>query len=228
MKNIFGIDNWKIEKSGLDNQRTIDVSIYLSYPSVNSLISLEPPLRTKVINKTQQNKLIKILDELKIDSYKLIGTKKRPSGISSKILYRDLKKISKVPEIEQIFIERVSGAKRINQKKPLKFFCVKMTIAIQIEGQLRGLQDYEEKFVLIKAKSSEEAIKRVEREEANAEPYFNPNAELVRWKLETIDDCYETFIDNIDEFNKPEGVEVYSILKKRRLSKKRYWDCKTQ
>ena len=43
-----------------------------------------------------------------------------------------------------------------------------------------------------------------------------------------MDDCYETDIVDFTDLNNPEGTEVFSVLKKRRLTKERYWDGKLE
>jgi hypothetical protein len=97
-----------------------------------------------------------------------------------------------------------------------------MTVAIQIEGQTKGTQHYEERYVLFKSYSEAEAIKKAEADAlAYQQPYLNADGLLVRWKVESIDDVYEVV-------TKPhakglEGAEVFSVLKARKLNPGRAW-----
>ena len=82
-------------------------------------------------------------------------------------------------------------------RKKLSYFCVKMTVAIQIEGRERGTQFFEERYVLHRACSEAEAIAKAEAAApAYGEPYLNLDKILVRWKIESIDDVYEVVLDN--------------------------------
>jgi hypothetical protein len=127
--------------------------------------------------------------------------------------------------IGYVSIKKIDKAKEKKAKPTQNFYCVKMTVAIEIEGKNKGLQTIEERFVLIKAKSFDDAYDKLEAKKGNyGEPYLNSSGELVRWKIERFDDCYITDIHNFKDLNDPDGVEVYSKLKTRRLTKERTWD----
>ncbi|MHB1276808.1 MAG: DUF4288 domain-containing protein [Bacteroidia bacterium] len=104
-----------------------------------------------------------------------------------------------------------------------------MTVAIEIEGRTHGLQTYEERFVLIRAKSHDDAYNKLERtRNTYSDPYLNSDGQLVRWRIESLDDCFETDIGRFKDLDDTEGTEVYSILKTRRLTKERIWDGKSE
>ncbi len=225
MNRVFNLDEWIITKEISDKERMVDVSIYLKYPKFDSLINFSPNERKSRTNFELKEKYKLLLETDLIETYKKIGSASRPSGIETRVSLANLNKIAKLKFVNNIFVKKVSGAK----KKPIKinssFFCVKMTVAIQIEGYKKGMQTYEERMVLVKAKSFEDAYKKVEKQKKDYElPYLNSNGELVRWKIESFDDCYSTGKDFIEEFDEPNGVEVFSSLKKRRLNKNRFWD----
>ncbi len=100
-----------------------------------------------------------------------------------------------------------------------------MTVAIEIEGLEKGMQTFEERFVIVKAKSQDDAYQKMENQKKSyVKPYLNSDGRQVRWRIESFDDCYETGVDKLSEFNNPEGVEVYSKLKSRKLTPERIWD----
>jgi hypothetical protein len=98
-----------------------------------------------------------------------------------------------------------------------------MIVQIQIEGQTTGMQLYEERFVLTKADTCTHAEKKVVKEMKDYEtPYLNSSGEIVRWKLESIEDIYEVDLDRKNDFT--ESVEVFSKFKRRKFDKKNIWD----
>ncbi|RSK48364.1 DUF4288 domain-containing protein [Hymenobacter rigui] len=114
-------------------------------------------------------------------------------------------------------------------KKQQQFYGVQTTVAVQIEGETQGLQLCEQRWLLIKAASCEEACEKVRNaSRAYAELYLNSDGKLVRWQLESVDDCYETGLMKLSELDNPDGAEVFSILKRRRLTPDRTWDGKSE
>ncbi|HEX8022879.1 MAG TPA: DUF4288 domain-containing protein [Mucilaginibacter sp.] len=104
---------------------------------------------------------------------------------------------------------------------------MKMTVVIEEEGILPKKQQIEKRFVLIKAKSGEDAYEQLEkREHEYARPYLNPYGRFVRWRVECYDDCYETDIESPADLDNPAGVEVYSKLSIRKNKDKAIWDGK--
>jgi hypothetical protein len=91
---------------------------------------------------------------------------------------------------------------------------VRARVAVTIEGQVRGLQTIEDRFLLVRASSSEDAVARLASEwRAYSRPYLNRDGRIVRWLLDEIIDVYDVPDDEI----RPEGTEVYSKLSARRL-----------
>ena len=199
-------------------------SIYLKYPKLENVVKFDFPERKKYQENFLRINFQKLIESKYFDSYELIGSKRNPRGIKTKLTLASTLKLKKKTFIGNIFIDKLDGAKKKLNKPLLAFFCVKMTVSIQIEGFKEGMQSCEDRYVLIKAKNPEDAYNKVEKQEKDyAKPYLNSDLRLVSWKIESYDDCYETFIDNINDFNKPEGVEVYSKLRSRKLTKERAW-----
>lgn len=132
--------------------------------------------------------------------------------------------IAKLACVRNVYIERIEHAKRCKISQILEFFCVKMTVAIQIEGITTGMQTYEERYVLVKARDMEDAYRRVAKQEKSySTAYLNPDCRLVRWKIESYDDCFSTGITDTHSFNEHTGNEIFSVLKKRKLDKDTSW-----
>lgn len=229
MKKIYDLDEWKIDKNVPDNMQIASVRIHLKYIDLKKVIQLTSKERIIAIDKHFRDNFHKLLRTASFDTYKLIGNKKRPTGVETTIIIKDIERLTRHSFIENIFINSVKGGKKTIKTEPARFFCIKMTVAIQIEGLKNGLQTYEERYVLIKAKTSDEAYKKIDRQKKKYEqPYLNSQGQLVRWKVENLDDCYATDIIGCDDLNNPEGAEVFSLLKKRKLTKERYWNGKLQ
>lgn len=225
MKKVINLDDWILTEGVSDEIRIVEFSLHLEYLDVKHLYQYKPSQRNSEINKDMQEKFKLLIETNLFDTYERIGKCLRPSGIKTKVPFNILSKIAKLKIVKSIFIKSISHARKKSIKKKNSFYCVKMTVAIQIEGYKKGMQTYEERMVLVKATSFEDAYKKVEKQKKDYEiPYLNYNGELVRWKIESYDDCYSTGKDFIEEFYEPNGVEVFSTLKKRRFNKSRFWD----
>lgn len=218
MGKVLGLDDWIFDKAVPDSERMTQVGIHLLYPDTKVWFDLTPPERKARINLDQSEKFQKLIDLKLSHQYTVIGEKRNPRGIKIKITYTKLQDIANFDFIGTIHIESIDYATKIKSKPTLRFFCVKMTVAVEVEGHVKGMQTIEDRFVIIKAKSSDDAYNKLEKKKDDyAEPYLNSDGGLVRWKIESFDDCYETYIQTSDDFNKPEGVEVYSKLRGRRI-----------
>ncbi|MGH9523283.1 MAG: DUF4288 domain-containing protein, partial [Terriglobales bacterium] len=82
------------------------------------------------------------------------------------------------------------------------------------------LQSTEDRFVLLRASSFEDAEEGLRREWVEyASPYLNPNGQIVSWQLDHVVDVYDTGQNEID----PAGTEVYSKLSGRRMRPAYVW-----
>jgi hypothetical protein len=222
---IYTLNDWTFTKNIPDEERILRVKIYLKSPDQNSYIHLEIPERKKFSNNHFKARFNKLINNSIISDYEIIGNKVKPRGIITKIKLSELSLIAKLQFVDYIFIDKMNGAKKKKDKKELEFFCVRMTVLIQVEGVFSGMQTYEDRFVLIKAKDFEDAYRKLEKQEkVYVKPYLNTDMRLVRWKIISYDDCYSTGIKNLEEFNNKEGVEVFSKLGRRKVDGKNTWD----
>lgn len=217
MNKLIGLKEWNLSKSS-SQKRTVELKIYLKHPTLKSIINYRPVERKKKITEYLIKNYSRLIKTKLFNDYELIGNKKRPAGIKTKMDFSLLPKLEKLNYIERVFINKISNARKVNPKESEHFYCIKMTVAIEIEGIKKGIQTVEERFVLIKAKSFENAYKKVERQKTKyVQPYLNSQGQIVKWNIESFDDCYRTDAITIEDFNNPEGVEVYSKLKTRRI-----------
>jgi Domain of unknown function (DUF4288) len=134
---------------------------------------------------------------------------------------RDLVAFASALGIRSICIEKVAGFRRNRETtSPFSWYCVRALIVIRVEKQRSGLQTIEDRFVLIRACSCNEATKRLKGHWLEyATPYLNSDGQMVSWSLEKILDVFETGETEID----PAGTEVYSKLNHRRMRPSQVW-----
>jgi hypothetical protein len=220
MTKIINRDEW-ILNADFNKNAVVDVNITVMYPDYKTMLELTPTERKKKISQDLTSKFKALVATHLFESYTLIGTSKKPRGIKTCIPFSYLEKIEESDDEVTVFINKIEGARKKRRQKPLSFFCVKMTVAIEIEGLTKGLQKIEERFVIVKAKSGEEAIEKLEKTKENySEPYLNSDGRLVHWIIESFDDWYETEISTLKDLEAPDGAEVFSKFKSRRYRDK--------
>lgn len=205
-------------------KRMATASVYLKYFDLKTVAELKLKDRREFIRNFFKANFRKLLNTNCFTEYELIGTTRKPLGIKTTVSLATLNKLAAFSYVKSIVIRKLDGAKKKPGRTIDQFYCVKMTVAIQIEGFISGLQTIEDRYVLVKAKSEEAAYNQVARQEKKySKPYFNSDLRLVRWKIESYDDCFCTSISEYKEIVNPKGVEVFSVLRNRKLTKARSW-----
>jgi len=220
---IIGVENIKDIDFFEDE---IQIKVYLKYPDYDDILNIEPKERIKVIRKRKKEIYFNALTQLQSENFKRIGEKNSPSGFEIKCDKVELLKLNKSKEVERIILckqedEYISALHNVE-----KYFAVIARFVIQIENRIKGLQDYEDRTLLIKARSGDEAEEKLKKSFKDYEkPYLNPYGELVRWKFEEFIDWYETSYDSIESMldDDSEGIEIFSRLKSRRFNSERAW-----
>lgn len=109
-------------------------------------------------------------------------------------------------------------AKRLPSKP--EWYCCRCKVAIQVEGQGKGNQGLEERFVLVVGTDFGKAERLLRKNWGDySEPYLNSNGEAVRWHLEEVVDVYHVGSLELD----PQGTEVFSSLRERRMKPEFEW-----
>jgi hypothetical protein len=196
---------------------TIDVTV--KEPSQRSVFALPPSERMRAL-KTVQNRRMKALTAT-LRGLRSIEVVPTSHGLRCKLRVIDLDRVRKLPGIGYIWVRRVEGLRRSPRKPQEEWFAVRGRVMIQIEGQTKGLQSYEDRILLVLARTFREAERRALREFVNYAKllYLNRSGHIVRWKLERIIDVYETDLEELD----PRGTEVWSSLHSRRMRKEYEW-----
>lgn len=229
MEEIYGLKDWILDKKVSNTKRSAGVKIVIRYPEQDQFINLKPKERIKAINKCFRDNYKKLIALELFESCEISALKKKPQTIIAKLKYNQLKTIARLNYVASIWIQSVDHAELLIKEKilPDRYFCVKMTVVIDVEGILPKKQQIEKRFVLIKAKSGADAYEQLEkRKHEYTRPYLNPDGRFVRWRIDSYDDCYETDIESPADLDSPAGVEVYSKLSTRKNKDKITWDGK--
>lgn len=144
-----------------------------------------------------------------------------PIEVTGRIAAARVRDLGSQPGVRLIYVSQIPGhRRRPHQRRSLQWFCVRGCVAIQIEGETRGMQTVEDRFMLVRGASPRDAEERLRGQwRRYAEPYLNPHGQLVRWKLEAVTDVYQIAEEVLD----PGGTEVYSKLGRRRLRPEFAW-----
>ncbi len=219
MKKILNLNDWRLDKNISNAARWVDIKISLKYPDQKQFIEFKPKERVNKIDQYHKDSLNKLLTSNLFGKHEVTGTKKRPNGITTKVKYGILKTLNKLDYIDFIWIQFIDNATKIEKKEAIadKYFCVSMTVVVEIEGVSHKKQNIEKRLVLIKANSFEDAYEKLDKQKDEySVPYLNTDGRFVRWRIHSFDDCYETDINNPKDLDNANGVEVYSKLKLRK------------
>ena len=121
----------------------------------------------------------------------------------------------------RVHVTKVAGYRRRRARKPpLVWYCLRALVIIRVEQAKAGMQNTEDRFVLVRASSFEDAKKRLRQHwREYATPYLNSEGQMVSWSLDNIINVYDTGETELD----PAGTEVYSKLGHRRMRPEYVW-----
>lgn len=150
------------------------VRIHLKYPNYKDLLNQKPSERIKMIRQRKRDNFKEVTTTIEKE-FNRIGSRIDPSGLEIDCTKNEILKYNKDTRIENISILVEEEKSEIDFEPIELYYAVITRFAIQIENRTKGLQDYEDRTLLIKAKSGEEAEKKLKKGfESYEEPYLNP------------------------------------------------------
>jgi hypothetical protein len=218
---LLGLDDYRLAVRDLRRlgERPVEISFSLRPPDVKPLFPLAPEERNERLRSFLDGAFERVRSRWPGGEIVPRGDG-LPWTSDSVVAARDLPRVLRFPELSDIFVKRIRGLRKRRRPRRLSFYAVRARVAIEVEGQTEGLQSVEDRIVLVRALSAEDAERRLAPEwEFYTEPYLNPDGEMVRWHLEEIVDVYDLDSDEID----PRGTEVYSHLSRRRVRPDLAW-----
>lgn len=226
---IRELDRFRLTASALPalGKRLIEVTVWLKpcrhLYGYSRLSNYPPAYRRLKVDEWYQTKYQKVVKSFPADSVSRLSSFRRPTHFRARLNARDVTRIARIPEVESIDIDSIRGRRRGEPKKlkpELGLYAVKARFGIQVEGQKRGMQTYEDRIVAVRAWNGEDAEKRLRKEfEAYGSPYMNSHGYMVRWQFEKVLDVYHMSEAEFD----PKGTEVFSELRDRRMRSEHQW-----
>lgn len=224
---VYWLDEFGLTLNQLTSLGSLKVKlhVYLRHVDEKSLFRLKPKDRVAKTKAHYELLLAQVKARWNDEPVKVSWNRRQPRGFSASIEARNVHKLLKMPEIGSIWLDEIPGRKRRSLKPQEKWFAVRARFAIQVEGQTKGFQSYEDRIVMVRAISFQDAEKRLLPEfQEYGSPYLNPYGCLARWHFEKVLDVYEVGDEKID----PKGVEVFSVLNRRRMKPEYVWEPERQ
>lgn len=220
---IFGLWQFGISPSAFRRlgSRKVHVSIHLRTPKVERLQKYPPDERLRRMNAMFERGVRAIETNWEGGRLSLRLKVTCAWKIDGRTTVKNALKIAGLSQVEDVWINRIERVKKRPTPKTMHYYAVRGRVAVQIEGQTSGYQKTEDRIVLVKAFSEEDACRRLQKEWKDyAAPHLNEDGRLFRFLLEEIVDVYNPSI--YDEKNLS-GTEVYSDMGRRRLRPKDVW-----
>jgi Domain of unknown function (DUF4288) len=233
---VMGLENFKLTPASflrLANRRVVALVNLRTYELTPAVRRLKPADRLPYMS-ARVDQWIRNLYRLhpKLTFQDRNGAKPRrnvrrwsqlPSTLTVQGRGREILALSKSPGVSSVYVTGIDGHRPRRSAKKLTWYCVRAFVLIRVEAATSGNQNTEDRFVLVRASSFEDAKKRLNRHWPEyATPYLNSDGEMVSWSLDKVIDVYDTGETEID----PRGTEVYSKLGQRRMRRQYIW--KTQ
>jgi Domain of unknown function (DUF4288) len=201
--------------------RPVEISGSLRGLPLEPLLPFSPAERKKRLKEHLEDAIERIRARWPSGVFEIRDHQELPWDFDAVLPARALPRLLRSRELSSLFIHKIQGLRRKPEKKELSWYAVRGRVAIQVEGQTQGLQEVEDRIVVVRAHSFEDAERRLRPNwEEYAEPYLNSKGEMVRWQLEEIVDVYQ--VGDLEKFD-PKGTEVYSRLTQRRVRPDAVW-----
>ena len=195
MSKVEGLKNWDL--TGVPEQQQVaEVLIIAAYPGItDELLDKKPAERLQAIAQQMQAGLNTVLQTGKLSNWQLLKNSNRRGSrfdkVRGEMKVADILAIAQLEVVAGIQVEHTNG-ERIKEKAPRKpkrrYYCVKTTVAIQVEGQAKGMQGVEERYILFKAYTENEAVAKAKeqlRRMKNTTSTQRANSCGGRWKAST-------------------------------------------
>lgn len=219
-----GLEAYRLSPSRFEalGSASVHLMIQQRCPPLATLQPYPPEKRLQMLANVLREGLRRIRATWTGEPLVVRGSSKHPWTLDGTTSARNAASISRLSCVESVFVKEIEGRKRVPPKRTTALFTVRGLVAIQVEGQESGYQTFEERFVLIRAYSADDACKRLAKAwKEYASPGINSRGGLFRWQLERVLDVHELFDSQIDL---DLGTEVYSRLEKRLAKGRPVWN----
>jgi hypothetical protein len=219
---IYGLGDFQLNRAQLKSlgARLVSVSIQQRGPVLSRLSRFRPRQREKRMSEVLQAGLLRLRRAWPDVGITARGNGRLPWTLDAVVPASSVGRLAAEPGVSEVWVKRIRGIRRRQAKRQHGLFCVWGRVAIQVEGRTRGLVDVEDRLMLVRALTEEDAKKRLAKSwREYASPYLNSRGELVRWQLVEVVDVYHLYEDELD----PSGTEVYSRIRPKRMKAAYMW-----
>lgn len=218
---IYGLDDFHLTATALSRlgERRVQLSIQLAGQTVARLLHLPPKQRDEALREALSRQLRALQRRFPSIDFIPRDKKKASWTLDAVVSAKEVVSVATMSQVAHVTLDSVQRRRKKRMKRSPGWFCVWGVFAVQIEDQVAGFLELEDRLVLMKAISADDARRRMERRCIGSTPYMNQEGYLVRWQLTSIRDIYELFDQAID----PRGTEVYSKLRTTRMRPEYRW-----
>lgn len=219
---IRGLHDYRLTAAGLEGlgARTVTFSIQLKGVPLSALMSLSPGERDARLRATLKRQLARLTRDFPEANLNSRNPKRGSWTLDGVLPARKIRELARQPEVAELWVSAINGRSKRAHPAKKRWFCVWGLVAIQVERQRSGMMQVEDRLVIVRALSPDDAVERLGPTwNKYAEPYLNPAGYLVRWQFVEIKDVFGLFDDQLS----PKGTEVYSRLRTVRVKPEYEW-----
>jgi len=229
---ILGLDAYGLTERDLHRlgDTLVDIEAHIPnspdvYPNgarLRRLLRQSPEERRAAVRRWRIRQHDKLRAAVSSHDFDVVYFNGDPVGVRVSLPAKDIGKLFTKAPVEDVWVRRIQGVprKRRAPRGPVWWFAVKARFALQIEGETEGMQTYEDRIVLVPARSPNEAARKAMREFRRYEaPSLTTTGHFRRFAFESILDVCDLYEDTIE----PEGTEVYYEFKRRRMKPAYEW-----
>jgi hypothetical protein len=228
---VHGVDDFGLTLADLERlgPKRVQLEIHLPlppqiYPGTRLLLrfsALSPRKRLEIVRRWRRERLSRLLKELGGVKYEPIGSARDPVGIMTTVEARSIRKIGSLSNADAAWVRGVEGRRRRRRVGVgSRLYAVKGQLAEKIEGETRGLEQVEERILVIQATSEPAAVRHARRLFKKSETLVMLNdGRYQRGRFERILDVCEC----PDRDFSPAGTEVFYSFKFRRSRRADMW-----
>ncbi len=228
---ISGLERFGLTRAALRRlgSRSVSAEVHIRippfvYPSMaefRRLARKTPHERRSLVRRWRTREHQRLRREIPFATSEVMRFNGDPIGLRLTIAAQSVHKLLRLRHAGSIRIQRIAGMRpALGTRVSAQLYAVKARFGFQVESQRKGMQLYEDRIVVLSARSEKEARERAVRRFATEHsPYLSTSGHFLRWSFEGILDVCEA----PDREFQAQGTEVYYSYRKRRFTRKHAW-----
>src|SRR5258708_25047968 len=162
---INGLDDFGLTRAALSRlgRRPVHLSIQLTGERMSKLRHLRPKQRDATLRETLAKQLNHLRRDFPAIEFHSRGKVKPSWTIDAIVPANQVAALATNRNVRDLMLDTIEGRRQRLRRLGLAWFCVWAVIAIQIEGQVKGSLDLEDRLILVKANDAADAQRRLQR-----------------------------------------------------------------